>query len=101
MATDEKQAAPEAATKKTAVTAVTSTTEDAKVGDVLSFAVRTPGGDRPVFTASDQGSPIYAEKTGDATWVASWAVTRPGTHTVTAGAADAEPAVFTINAKEA
>jgi hypothetical protein len=87
------------ATKRAAVEAATSKTSKVRAGDVVSLAVKTPGGAKPEFRTSGSDRPIYAKRTpGSDTWTAAWVAESAGKHEVTVTAGDADPVTFTVTA---
>lgn len=92
--------APKASKVSPAIEAATNKTPRVRVGEVVSLAVKVPGGAKPTFRVDGQGEPVYARRTsGSDVWTAAWIPSTDGDHDVTVTAlGDVKPVVFIVTA---
>lgn len=88
------------ADKRAAVEAATPTSpKGVREGDVVSLAVKTPGGIKPEFRTDGSDRAIYCRRTPKSdVWTAAWVPPSAGDHTITVSAPDADSATFTVTA---
>ena len=87
------------AEKRAAIEAATTKTPKVREGQVVSLAVKTPGGVKPTFHSDGSDRAIHCRRTPDSdVWTAAWVAPAAGEHHITASAPDADPVTFTVTA---